>query len=433
MGYLPALSGLARSGVTYCGWTAPAFVVTIGGTTRTSSVMLDGWAITDRLSAASVCTFSVKGITPTLGQDVKIRFAGANDWLFGGVLLQAEAELVNASTAIWHCTATGYAWLLQQFTVERTFTNTSINTILANLIADYASSDFSTGYCPHDDRVTVAFSGTTLTEALSQLAALIPNGGGWWEVTHDKRVNLCTTYPHASYSFTNTTQAHALRVVKDLTQVRTRTRVSGAETALTAAAEVGATSISVAEIGWFQLSQIGASSGEALLGTNVIGYTGTSSADNLAYGPGTLTGVTGLTADVAEGERVATMYTDNDTTAQTALAATLGSPASGIVTHWITDSTLSLAACKARAEADTAQFGSAVTTMEYQTADRHTRVGRLISASVTLPVTLSGDYLVQQVMTTPRRLAAGAVVDLTRSVAAGATNQQLNDVLQRVN
>lgn len=432
MGYLPALSGLARSGVTYCGWTAPAFVVTLGGTTRTSNVLLDGWAITDRLGAASVCTFSVKNLTPTLGQDVKIRFAGANDWLFGGVLLQAEAEIVNGTTVVWHCTATGYAWLLQQFTLERTFTATSINTILARLIADYTAGDFSVGYCPHDDRVTVDFSGTTLTDALSQLAALIPNGGGWWEVTPDKRVNVCASYPHASYSMGNSTAAHALRVTKDLTQVRTRTRVVGVGTALTAAAEYGATSIDVSDIAIFQLSQIGASSAEALLGSNVIAYTGTSSPDNVPYGPGTLTGVTGVTTDVADGERIATMYTDDDTAAQTALAAVLGSPATGIVTHWIRDDSLSLSACKARAEADTAQYSAAITAIEYQTADRHTRAGRLVSASVSSPLTVSGDFLVQQVTTSPRRIVNGSVVDLTRAVMAGATNAQLNDVLHRV-
>jgi hypothetical protein len=433
MAYLQALSGIARSGVTYTGWTKPAFVITVGGTTRTTDVLRDGWAITERLNSPSICTFTLDNVTPTLGSDVKIRYSAANDWLFGGTLLQADAEILSPSQIRWHCTATGYAWLLGQFTVNRTFTNVSINTILATLLADYASSDFSAGYCPYDDRVTIEFSRTTLPEAFSQLAGLVAASGAWWEVTADKRVNLCATYPDGSFSLGNSTQAHGLRVTKDLTQVRTRTRVVGVETTVTTAVEAGATSISVAEIGWFQPSTIGAASGEAMVGSNVLTYTGTTSPDNTTYGPGTITGVTGVSEGIAEGERIAVLYTYDDTIAQTALASTLGSPASGIVTHWITDNTLSLLACKARAQADVTQYGGTVTTVEFECGARTPRVGRLVAASVSTPITVSGNYTIQQMTTTPRGVIAGTTVDLNRSIAAGASQAQVNDILRRVN
>ena len=64
MAYLQALSGIARSGVTYASWTHPAFVVTVGGTTR--SIVMDGWAITDQLSAPSVCTFTLDNVAQTV-------------------------------------------------------------------------------------------------------------------------------------------------------------------------------------------------------------------------------------------------------------------------------------------------------------------------------------------------------------------------------
>ena len=433
MAYLQALSGIARSGVTYTGWTKPAFVITVGGTTRTTDVLRDGWAITERLNSPSVCTFTLDNVTPTLGSDVKIRYSAADDWLFGGTLLQAEAEVISPSRVLWHCTATGYAWLLGQFVITRAFTNTSINTILATLIADYTAGDFSVGYCPYDDRVSIEFSGTTIPDALSQLAGLVAASGAWWEVTADKRVNLCATYPDGSFSLGNSTQAHALRVMKDLTQVRTRTRVIGVETTVTAAVEPGATTISVGEIGWFQPSQISASSGEALAGVNVVTYTGSSSPDNVPYGPGTLTGVTGVTEAIAEGDRIAVLYTYDDTTAQTALASVLGSPATGIVTHWITDSTLSLLACKARAQADVTQYGGAVTSVEFDCGARTPRVGRLVAATVSTPVTVSGDFTIQQMTTTPRGVVAGTTVDLNRAIMAGASQAQVNDILRRVN
>lgn len=433
MAYLQALSGIARSGVTYCGWTHPAFVITVGGTTRTSATLRGGWAITDRLNAPSVCTFTLDNVTPTIGADVKIRYSAANDYLFGGTLLQAEAEIVSPSEVLWHCTATGYSWLLGQFTVTRSFVNTSINTILAHIIADYTDGDFSTGYCPHDDRVSVDFSSTTIPDALSQLAGLVPPSGAWWEVTPDKRVNLCSSYPDASLALANSTGAHALKYAQDLTQARTRTKVVGVDTTVTAAVAPGATSFSVAEIGWFQPSTIGASSGEAIAGTNEIAYTGASNTEGTTYGPGTITGVTGITEAIPEGERVAVLYTYNDTSAQTALASVLGSPSTGIITHWITDSALSLVACKARAEADVAQFGAATSTIDYDTGQRHVRIGRLIAASVTSPFTISGNYAIQQVVTTPRGKVIGTTVDLNKSISAGAASSRVNDILRRVN
>lgn len=432
MAYLQALSGIARSGVTYTGWTKPAFVITLGGTTRTTDVLRDGWAITERLSSPSVCTFTLDNVTPTLGSDMKIRFSGADDWLFGGTLLQAEAEVISPSRVLWHCTATGYAWLLGQFVLTRSFTNVSINTILATLIADYTAGDFSPGYCPYDDRVSVEFSGTTLAEALSQLAGLVAASGAWWEVTPDKRVNLCATHPGGSFSLGNSTQAHALRVMKDLTQVRTRTRVVGIETTVTAAAAPGAMSLDIGEIGWFQLAAIGATTGEAVAGVNVVSYTGTSSPDNVPYGPGSLTGVTGISEAIAEGDRIAVLYTYDDASAQSSLASVLGSPATGIVTHWITDSTLSLQACKSRAQADVTQYGGAVTSVEFDCGARTPRVGRMVTATVSTPVTVSGSFTIQQMTTTPRGVIAGTTVDLNRSIVAGGSQAQVNDILKRV-
>lgn len=434
MAYLQALSGIARSGVTYASWTHPAFVVTVGGTTR--SVVMDGWAITDQLSAPSVCTFTLDNVTPTIGHDVKVRYSAASDYLFGGTLLQAEAEIVSPSRVLWHCTATGYAWLLGQFIVQRSFTNTSINTIVATLLADYTDGDFSPGYCPFDDRVTVEFSGVTIPDALSQLVSLAPTSGAWWEVTPDKRVNLCATYPDASLSLENSSAAHALRYTADLTQVRTRTKVVGVETTVRATVSPGATSISVAEIGWFQPSTIAASSGEAIAGANELAYTGTTSDTGLAsvtYGPGTLTGVTGVTDAIAEGERIAVLYTYNDTGAQTAIAAVLGSPSTGVITHWITDSSLSLVACKARAEADVSQYGAAVSAIDFDSGARHVRIGRVVAASITSPITISGNYQIQQVVTTPRGRVNGTTVDLNKAISAGATATRADSILARVN
>lgn len=435
MAYLPALSGLARSGVTFAGWTPPTFAVRINGTDRTSSVLRDGWAITHRLGSPSVCTFTLDNLTPTIGHDVIIRHSAPGDDLFGGTLLQAEAEIVSPTQVLWHCTATGYAWLLGQFTVTRSFVNTSINTILHHLIADYTDGDFSVGYCPINERVSVDWSAVPLPQALDQLASIVTPAGAWWRVSADKRIDLCAAYPCSDLALGDTTAAHRLRLTKDLTQVRTRTRVTGQRTTVTAAVSPGATEIPVAEIGWFQPATVGLATGEALAGPNDFTYTGILSETGstvVDYGPGTITGVSGITAPIAEGETVSIVYTYDDTSAQTALAATLGSPSTGIVTHWIHKPELSLVACAAVAEADVTQYGSALTSVEYATSTRGTQIGRVIAAAVTTPVTVSGDFLVQQMTIEPRGRVAGTTVDLWYTLTAGASYRRMNDLLGRI-
>jgi hypothetical protein len=423
MAYLQALSGIARAGVTYSGWVKPSFQATIGGTVRT--LVRDDWSIQHSLGGPSLCEFRVRNFTPTIGHDVKVRYAGGGgDYLFGGTLLQAEAEVLTNTNVEWHCIATGYQWLLGQFLVQGTYRDMAINTILARLVASYASSDFSVGYCPHGDRVTVEFDREPLPQAIAKLASLVP-GGAWWEVTPDKRINLCTTYPDASIALTGSTASRSVRLHKDLTQARTRTRVVGIGTTVTAAVEPGATSISVAEIGWF-------TSGEALAGTNDLDYTGVSSPDNVSYGPGTITGVTGVLEPIAEGDSISVVGTYDDTTAQTAMASTLGSPASGIITHWIADPTLSKEACLARAQADVTKYSAAIETVQYSQSLREARVGRLVAASVSSPLTISGNYQIQNLHITPRGKVEGTKLDLDYAVSASAHNQRATGLLARI-
>lgn len=430
MAYLQALSGIARAGVTYAGWVEPTFVVTIGGVNRTAKVELGGWSVTARLGAPSVCTFTVKNLTPTLGKDVKVRYAGGNgDDLFGGTLLQAEAEVVSPSLTYWHCVATGYQWKLGLWPVQRAFTATAINTILANLLADYTNREFRVGYCPLDERVTIEFNRDTLSSAIAKLASLA-SAGAFWRVLPDKTVDICAAYPVQDIGFTNATAALGLRYSKDLTQVRTKTRVVGIGTTVTAAVAPGATTIPVAEVGWFDLGDISASSGEAICGANDLTYTGRTPSN--VGGPGTLTGVAGITSPIAEGDTISVCYSHEDATAAAAMAALLTTPSDGVLTHWVSDSALSLNACKIRAEADIALYSSDITTIEFGTGGRNVGVGQLVAASVTSPVSISGDYLVQQVVTTPFGPIKGTSVPLNRRLTGALALRRLGDILARI-
>lgn len=142
MAYLQARAGIARSGVTYAGWTPPAVKVTINGTDRTSSVLAEEWAITLRRDAPPSFTFRVKDFTPTLWHDVVVYYATPNDYLFAGTLLQVEAAPVapNSSVLQWSCMAVGYEWLINRYDkVTKKYLSVGVNTMVGDILATYAN------------------------------------------------------------------------------------------------------------------------------------------------------------------------------------------------------------------------------------------------------------------------------------------------------
>lgn len=426
MSYLPAISGLARSGVTFGGWARPQVRILIGGVAQV--IAEEGFSIQHRAGGDSSATFTVEGAKPTIGATVVVLRSAASEYLFAGVLLQAEAEIVGDGV-LWHCSASGWRWVMGHYLITRSFVATAINTILATIVADASGGGFLPGYCPYDDRVTVDFSGDDLPSAIDKLAKLAPPSGALWDVGPTKRVSLYATYPAATVNLSGTSEVEITRYREDLSQIRTRAEVVGQATKTTAAAPVGSTTIDVAEIGWFQPSTIGASSGQAVIGPQTITYTSATNANGTTYGPGTLQGVTGLIDAVAEGDAVATLYTANNTSAQTALAALIGG--SGVVTVRTVDASLSLVACKARAEADVAQFGSALVSLDYRVLARRLRIGQIISVSLASPFALSSSFVVSQFTVDPIGIVGGDVADLLTSVSTGVQFRRLGDVIAK--
>lgn len=429
MAYLQARAAIARSGVTYCGWTPPSVTCTIGGTDRTSVVLREGWSLSARADGTpATFTFTTKTITPVVGQDVKVAYATPNEYLFGGTILQREAVPVSPGSAYlqWQCTAVGYQWLLDRYDVVMAqYASVGVGTMVADILYRFTDGGFRVGYIPSSlGNLTMEFTFETPWNALRRIAKAC---GGVLEMTPDKIVNIYTSYPEAALA--NVTQAtilaKSLTYRDDLTQVRTRALYEGHGTTAVSAVAPGATTIAVNETGIFSES-----GGSAVSGRNLFTYTGKSANS----GGGSLTGVSGVLYSIAPTDEIKVIAEVIDAAADTALAAVLGGSLSGQATHYLQDGRLSLEEAEARANADLATFGGALeeATFTYKAPQRYVRAGRAVTIAITDPLTISGSFTLQSVTLTPSGAVGGTKFEVRQTVEASGFTRTLTDLLQQL-
>ncbi len=111
-----------------------------------------------------------------------------------------------------------------------------------------------------------------------------------------------------------------------------------------------------------------------------------------------LTGVAGLTRDVASGTDIVLRVTRNDLTAQAALAVTEGGD--GIHEHLVSDDRLSIEQATERADAELATFGSVIRSIQYQTRHPNTTPGRTITVDLAPPVNVDESFIIREVTLT---------------------------------
>jgi len=424
MAYLQARSGIARSGVTYCGWTPPVMRVYIAGTNRSANVSSEA---TLTLSADAPATFSfmVEGITPAVGSDVLLTYTTPNEYWFAGTLLQVKAapEGVTSASLRWHCTAVGYEWLLDRYDVIRAqYRSTGVGTIVADILSQFTDGGFRLGYCPMSlGNLDMDFTFETVYRALVRVATAV---GARVEITPNRRVNIFTTYPDAATAtVTNAkVQAPTFSYTQDLTQVRTRVLYQGMGTTAIMTVGAGSTTIDVADTGPFS-----SSGGYAVSGRNLITYTGIS----VGSAAGQLTGVTGIDFDITEGDPVDVLAIETDSAADTALAALLGGSLSGQATAYLQDGRLSLTEASARAQQDLATFGGALedVSFTYVTPVRHLKVGRTLTLNVTSPLTVSGDFTIRAIQVSPYGRVDGSFAQVFQHVSLSPYLRSLSTLL----
>lgn len=424
-----------HSGETASGYFDESLSITIGGTDRTKKSWFDTLEIEEASESPNTLHLGVRSFTPTKLQEIKI-FNGGVDVgvpIYCGHLLGVKQVSANAKQRPrFDLVAADYWWLLDRYAlVTQTYPNIGINAILARVIADYTDGGFTVGSCDQS-LGNVGAGGITFTrEKVSDcVKRLARAAGAQAKVDYQKRVSIFTgTNPDDEGNTLSLTNASTdwwdLGYVVDPSGIRTRVIQEGGGSALTEAASPGDTTIGVDELGWYPSTPV-----PLRAGTNLITYTGVSAGS----GPGTLTGVSGIASDIAQGDTLIVYAQVDDAAAQAALSTLLGG-LSGISTAYFSDGRLSYAECLARASAQLAQYKSALETLKYTTTNPYTRAGRMVSVSLTTPTTISASLRIQQVTIKGRhKVDSGTLPSLVldRIVTASPAYRNLEDDLQKV-
>ena len=401
-----------------------AFSFYVSGTARTTGLDLDEFTIVYNLGQPTTLTARVVGFTPAAGNEVRVYDGGTGGPVFfGGHITHRQIETgqrIAGDRKVWTIRCQDYSWLMDRYArVTAVYESLSYNTIVHRILASFTNGGFSGGYIPSSlgtiDRIQ--FTQETVWSALNRIADA---AGGYLSVTPDKHVHIFTSPDHLpanAVSLTNSSNNFAdLMRELDYTDIATRVEFEGGGSATTAVVSAAATTIPVEETRWYS-----ASGGSVMANQQEIAYTGVSTRS----GPGSLTGCTGITYDIPQGEAINVFVRVNDTTAQTALATALGGGLSGIAVHYQADKRLTLPEATGRANKILTNRKNGSDEIRYDTYDdihtasKFTVPGKLASVSVTAPETISGTYRVQQVVFRPRTIFQGTTIGARRSVTLG--------------
>ncbi|MFN2581809.1 MAG: hypothetical protein ABR498_03600, partial [Candidatus Dormibacteria bacterium] len=341
---------------------------------------------------------------------------------FAGTVTRRRMRIDKDGLAVWRCEAQDYTWLMNRVAkVTAEYRSIGANAVLARVLANFTDGGFGVGYCPASfGDVSINFDNDDVSASIDKLAAQI---GAYWLVDAEKRVYMFDTWPDGNtLSVGNSTNIRNVDFDDDLPQLRNRTTVVGGGSTASAVTPSGSATVAVQDTTPFNKG----AGGMAIAERNVITYTST----DVATGPGFLTGCTGVTTDIPQGARVLVYRQANDTTAQTAMATTLGG-LSGIVAHFIQDDSLTDSEAALLAAEDVASFKDAPSGLQYDVVDRVSLPGKMVAVSITTPITISGSYRIQSVTLTPYAVS-GSNMSFSRRVNARVFEQRIAALLRKV-
>lgn len=432
-----ARSGVAHSGNFRSGNFTSSFHLTAAGVDRAARFLKDGFTITQSLDGSPDTLTSVvraKGFTLSEGQEIKV-FNGGIDVgvpLFAGTLMRPGWNQKKLGSAMrYEIEAVDWTWNFNRYTtITGIFKSMGRNTLVHKLVRQYTdpADGFYVAYAPSSLGDVDQMECTTETPLglLDRIAKSVENG--YYLIDYAKGVHV--------FSDTNAFEGNThvisdsdtgwrdLGYDPDLSQVRNPIVFKGGGSETTARVSAGATSIPVLECGWYK-----AAGGEVISANSRMAYTGRSSVS----GPGSLTGVTGILYDIPEGEVIRVLYEASDATAQTALAALLGGGRSGKSIATMEDERLDADGIEDAALAELDYSKSPVVEITYKTdSDLYVRPGKLVSTSLTTPISISGDFRVQEVAVTVRGKVSSSRLHFDRSVTAARTRRKLVDILKQI-
>jgi hypothetical protein len=427
-----SLSGVLRCGAGRSGYFPALCVLSIGGVDVTSRGKKTTATIIDEIDATpNTATLTVRGsstFTPAKGQEILIGLGNQTNRIFAGhiqnVTRRQYVKDIKAPDFDLDCI--DYTWQLDWKRVQgKNWSSTSVGTIVTDIITTFASAftlrleagmpsiDFQSN---QDEKVS---------ECLSRLMKIV---GGYWYVDYDRKVHAFIN-PETDANLTTIDSSYKnfwdFQYIEDITQTRTRTRVTGGASSTTSVVAVGSTTIPVDDTTLF-----GSSGGYALIGANQITYTGKS----VTTGPGNLTGVpassTGsVLVTIQQGESVRVLAIADDATAAAAIATLVGT-GDGYLEYSLADGTLGDAAARTAAAGDISLNKDPDMRLSYMTTDLFAKSGKIITVDLTNSRTsqhITGTYQIQRVVMTDLEISQKRYPH--RRVEAGKNNQNIFTII----
>ncbi|HAM41643.1 MAG TPA: hypothetical protein DCP69_09990 [Candidatus Omnitrophica bacterium] len=278
----------ARLAAFRLGGYSPLVVITINGTTRTSSCRVDGLSITEYEGGVpNKARLRVSGFVPSYGHEIKIGIRTVSvtrHLVFAGHIIAIDqvTEAGDAANVAYDLTCLDYTWLLNRRKVSKQYTNESATAILQDLIDTFTSgftyANVEAGLTTIDE---ITFTNEDVSDAIDRVMSRI---GGYWKIDYGKDLHAFLTAGESANSVTDaaphTTEMDSFAINRDLSQVRTRYYGEGMGSRLLAACEAGETRIPVEDATPFS-----AGGGIAKVEHRMLTYTGKATG-----GGGTLVG-----------------------------------------------------------------------------------------------------------------------------------------------
>jgi hypothetical protein len=395
MAYLEARAGIARAGVTYGGWAAPRWTITVAGTTRTTDILHQGFTIRRGInSPVATMRFRAVGWVPATGSRVIVQYSTPNEWLFSGTLVRRTYRLQYGLTAIYDCEVVSDAWLLDLRRPYGVMSGRGLRPALEWLRANWAE-DFRIGSVPSSlaDVPDASFAGDRRpSEIISGWVA--QNANTYWRIRPDRTIDVFTaaTLPDGNgLTIINGTVIGEFIEQADLAQIVTRVTALGPATVTTAAVSAGATSVPVADCSVFS-----GDGGFAVVAGGLTNYI----ARSAASGAGTLTLDTAFGVDVPAAAPIAFASIQTDLDAVSDLSTLLDG--NGTAEQWLVDAGTTPAAVVKQAIAFLGSANEETSTIRYRTTERRVAPGQAVIVNITVPVTLAKTYVVTEVETVVR-------------------------------
>lgn len=210
-----------------------AVVLTIGGINRTSYVLKDSLRI-DNIITKQVdrCTFVIRnsvGYIPAVGREVIITDNGTR--VFGGVIVRRTDQSPVTGTTQYQVECSDYTRILDQHLVAQTYTDTTVEAIVQDLIDTWAPAGFT--YTQVDCPVpitSIQFKYEPVSACMEQLANIAQAD---WYVDYNKDVFFKDPSANsAPFDVTDSAGVYAqgsLTIRRDSSQLRNSIIVRGGE------------------------------------------------------------------------------------------------------------------------------------------------------------------------------------------------------------